>query len=324
MALLEVENLSIAVAGETRWLPVVDDCSFSVDEKQTLGIVGESGCGKSLTAMAIMGLLEESQIRISGGNIRLNGENLLTMSARRRRQIMGHEISMIFQEPMTSLNPVYRIGDQIVEALKQHRKMSSAQYRSRALELLELVKIPDHRERANSYPHQLSGGQRQRVMIAMALSCDPKLLIADEPTTALDVTVQKEVLELMLDLQERSGTAIILISHDMGVIAETCDEVAVMYRGRIVESSTTAGLFANIQHPYTRGLLNSIPSIDSETQWLDAIPGRVPTLEENLPGCAFHPRCPYCQARCADTVPTVAHTDTKHLVRCHFAGELQL
>jgi len=202
--------------------------------------------------------------------------------------------------------------------------MSSAQYKSRALELLELVKIPNHRERFNSYPHQLSGGQRQRVMIAMALSCDPKLLIADEPTTALDVTVQKEVLELMLDLQERSGTAIILISHDMGVIAETCNEVAVMYRGRIVESSTTAGLFANIQHPYTRGLLNSIPSVDSETQWLDAIPGRVPTLEENLPGCAFHPRCPYSEARCADTVPSVAHTETNHLVRCHFAGELQL
>jgi len=324
MALLEVENLSIAVAGQTEWLSVVEDCSFSVDHNQTLGIVGESGCGKSLTAMAVMGLLEKSQVRITSGNIRFNGDNLLNMPARQRRHIMGDEMSMVFQEPMTSLNPVYRIGEQIVEALKQHRKMSSAQYRARALELLELVKIPDHHQRINSYPHQLSGGQRQRVMIAMALSCDPKLLIADEPTTALDVTVQNDVLQLMLNLQRRTGTAIILISHDMGVIAETCDQVAVMYRGRIVESSTTNELFGNIQHPYTRGLLNSIPSIDSETEWLDAIPGRVPTLEEKLPGCAFHPRCPYSETRCVDTTPEVSRTDTNHLVRCHFAGELQL
>jgi len=324
MALLEVDNLSIAVAGQSEWLSVVEECSFSVDNNQTLGIVGESGCGKSLTAMAIMGLLEKSLVRITSGKIRLNGNNLLNMPARERRQIMGDEMSMVFQEPMTSLNPVYRIGDQIVEALKQHRKMTSSQYRARALELLEMVKIPDHHQRINSYPHQLSGGQRQRVMIAMALSCDPQLLIADEPTTALDVTVQNDVLELMLNLQRRTGTAIILISHDMGVIAETCDEMAVMYRGRIVESSTTSELFGNIQHPYTRGLLNSIPSIDSETEWLDTIPGRVPTLEEKLPGCAFHPRCPYSEAQCVDTPPPVSHTDANHLVRCHFAGELRL
>jgi len=324
VALLEVENLSISIVGKSGLLPVVEDCSFSADENQTLGIVGESGCGKSLTAMAIMGLLEHSQVRVTNGEIWFDGENLLTMAARQRRGIMGNEISMIFQEPMTSLNPVYRIGDQLVESLRQHCKMTSAKYKTRALELLELVKIPDHEQRFHSYPHQLSGGQRQRVMIAMALSCDPKLLIADEPTTALDVTVQSEVLDLMLDLQRRTGTSIILISHDMGVIAETCNEVAVMYRGRIVEFAKTAELFGNIQHPYTRGLLNSIPAIDSDTEWLDAIPGKVPTLEENLPGCAFHPRCSYSQVLCADSQPVVVESNENHLVRCHYAGELEL
>jgi len=324
MAVLEVENLSIAVAGQSEWLPVVEACSFSVDNNQTLGIVGESGCGKSLTAMAIMGLLEKSQVKVTSGSVLLDGENLLDMSANGRRRIMGDTMSMIFQEPMTSLNPVYRIGDQIVEALKQHRKMTSTEYRMRALELLELVKIPDHHQRINSYPHQLSGGQRQRVMIAMALCCDPKLLIADEPTTALDVTVQNEVLELMLDLQRRTGTAIILISHDMGVIAQTCDAVAVMYRGRIVESSTTEDLFGNVLHPYTRGLLNSIPAIDSETEWLDSIPGQVPMIEEKLSGCAFHPRCAFSQAKCTDTLPKALIMNRNHMARCHFAGELEL
>ena len=323
MALLEVENLSIAVAGASKWIPVVEDCSFSVEERQTLGVVGESGCGKSLTAMAIMGLLEESQVRVTAGKIVFDNENLLNLPPNQRRKIMGDKMSMIFQEPMTSLNPVYRIGDQIVEAIKQHRKMSAAQYRTRALELLKLVKIPNHTQRIDSYPHQLSGGQRQRVMIAMALSCEPKLLIADEPTTALDVTVQKEVLQLMLDLQDRTGTAIVLISHDLGVIAETCNEVAVMYRGRIVESSTTKELFGNIQHPYTHGLLKSIPSIDAEAEWLDAIPGRVPTLEENLAGCAFHPRCPHAQSECTDTQPSALCTKSDYVVRCHFVGKLE-
>ncbi|MFK7856369.1 MAG: ABC transporter ATP-binding protein [Granulosicoccus sp.] len=324
MALLDVEDLSIAITGKTGLLSVVEKCSFAIDLNQTLGIVGESGCGKSLTAMAIMGLLEGSQVKITNGSIWFEGENLLNISIRQRRRIMGDKMAMIFQEPMTSLNPVYRIGDQIVEALKQHRSMTASQYRKRALELLDLVRIPDHKQRVNSYPHQLSGGQRQRVMIAMALSCEPKLIIADEPTTALDVTVQNEVLELMLDLQRRTGTAIILISHDMGVIAKTCDHVAVMYRGRIVEKSATTELFANIQHPYTRGLLNSIPAIDSETEWLDAIPGRVPTLEEEINGCAFHPRCTHAQVQCANTEPTACVLDNNHLVRCHFAGELGL
>jgi oligopeptide/dipeptide ABC transporter ATP-binding protein len=324
MPLLEVNNLSIAINAKSRLLPVVQDCSFTVNENETLGIVGESGCGKSLTALAIMGLLEGSQVRITGGSIHFDGQDLLHMSPISRRRIMGDQMAMVFQEPMTSLNPVYRIGDQIIEALKEHRKMSANAYRSRALQLLELVKIPDHEQRINSYPHQLSGGQRQRVMIAMALACDPKLIIADEPTTALDVTVQKEVLDLMLDLQRTTGTSIILISHDLGIISQICDKVAVMYRGRIVESAETTELFANILHPYTRGLLNSLPSIDSDTEWLDAIPGRVPTIEEPLEGCAFHPRCAFAKTQCSTTQPVLLSLKGQHLSRCHFVGELPL
>ena len=214
-----------------------------------LGIVGESGCGKSLTALAIMGLLGGTTVRITGGSIRFDGMDLLTLSERERRSIMGNQMAMIFQEPMTSLNPVYRIGDQIIENIRQHQKMTKAQARDRVVELLSLVRIPNPSERVDSFPHQMSGGQRQRVMIAMALSCDPKLLIADEPTTALDVTVQKEVLDLMADLQTRMGTAIVLISHDLGVISETSDKVAVMYRGRVAEAAETESLFLRIGPP---------------------------------------------------------------------------
>lgn len=321
VALLEVENLSIAVAAQGKLLPVVRNSSFELDENDTLGIVGESGCGKSLTALAIMGLLEGSQIRITSGSIHFNGQNLLKLSPKQRRSIMGNQMAMIFQEPMTSLNPVYRVGDQIIEMLLQHRDLTKSQAKLRALELLELVKIPVPEQRIESYPHQLSGGQRQRVMIAMALACEPKLLIADEPTTALDVTVQKEVLDLMLDLQRRTGTAIVLISHDLGVISETCHQVAVMYRGAVVETAPTAELFSNISHPYTRGLLQSIPSIDDDCEWLKAIPGRVPTIETQLQGCAFHPRCAVAQQRCAEEEPAAVEVRSNHLARCHFAGE---
>lgn len=324
MALLTVNNLSIAISHRSGLLPVVENVSFELNENETLGIVGESGCGKSLTALAIMGLLQGSQVRITTGSIVFDGQNLLEMPDNERRQIMGDKMAMVFQEPMTSLNPVYRIGDQIIEALQQHRSKSAVEHRSRALQLLEMVKIPEPEQRINSYPHQLSGGQRQRVMIAIALACDPKLIIADEPTTALDVTVQKEVLDLMLDLQRTTGTSIILISHDLGVVAQTCDKVAVMYRGRIVESAPTKELFANILHPYTRGLLNSIPSVDTDIEWLDAIPGRVPTLEEELSGCAFHPRCSFAQAICAEALPELATMNSQHAARCHYAGELEL
>jgi oligopeptide/dipeptide ABC transporter ATP-binding protein len=322
MALLEVENLEIAVSAGGKLVPVVQAVSFEVDEGETLGIVGESGCGKSLTSLAIMGLLGGSAVRITGGTIRFDGMNLLTLGAQERRAIMGNRMAMIFQEPMTSLNPVYRIGDQIAEGLRQHQKMSRAQARDRAIELLTLVRIPNPSERIDSFPHQMSGGQRQRVMIAMALSCDPKLLIADEPTTALDVTVQKEVLDLMADLQTRMGTAIVLISHDLGVIAETCDKVAVMYRGRVAEAAATADLFAELAHPYTRGLLNSIPVVDRDVEWLQAIPGRVPTLEEELTGCAFHPRCAQAADVCATTTPETTTFKPGHFVQCHFAGKV--
>lgn len=324
MALLEINNLSIAIASKRELLPVVQDISFTIEEGQTLGIVGESGCGKSLTALAIMGLLQGTQVRITEGSINIDGNELLTLSAKSRRGYIGNEMAMIFQEPMTSLNPVYRVGDQIIEALRQHRKITKASARHRVLELLEMVKIPDVSNRIDCFPHQLSGGQRQRVMIAMALACEPRLLIADEPTTALDVTVQKEVLELMLDLQQRTGTAIMLISHDLGVIAETCDQVAVMYRGRIVESAPTVKLFSNIGHPYTQGLLDSIPTVETDSEWLKAIPGRVPTLDEPLVGCAFHPRCGHAQDDCRNSTPASSLLEQDHAVQCHFTGSLDL
>ena len=322
MALLEVNSLEIAVAKQGKLLPVVQDCSMTLDENQTLGIVGESGCGKSLTALAIMGLLDSKQIRITSGSISFNGQNLLTLSGKQRRHIMGDQMAMNFQEPMTSLNPVYKVGDQIVEMLLQHRSMTKSAARARAIELLDMVKIPAPQQRVFSYPHQLSGGQRQRVMIAMGLACEPKLLIADEPTTALDVTVQKEVLDLMLELQRSTGTAIILISHDLGVISQTCDIVSVMYRGRVVETAPKARLFDNINHPYTRGLLNSIPSVDDETEWLEAIPGRVPGLETELQGCAFHPRCAHAQQQCTIDDPPAVQISSEHVALCHFAGKI--
>ena len=321
MALLEVDNLSIAVNKAGTLLPVVQDVSFAVEAGRTLGIVGESGCGKSLTSLAIMGLLEGTQVRITGGAIFFDGRDLVRLSARERRAIMGDQMAMIFQEPMTSLNPVYRIGDQIVEALLQHRGMGRRSAMERAAELLALVLIPDPAGRLKSYPHQLSGGMRQRVMIAMALACDPALLIADEPTTALDVTVQAQILELLVDLQERTGMGLVLISHDLGVIAETCQTVAVMYRGRIVEAASAAGLFANPRHPYTRGLMNSIPDADSDVDVLEAIPGRVPTIDEQISGCAFQPRCPRAEHRCTVETPETAPYPDGRIALCHFPHE---
>lgn len=320
MALLEVTDLDIAVVSSGKLLPVVRGISFNVDRKQTLGIVGESGCGKSLTALAIMGLLEDTPVRLTNGSIQFDGKELTTLSSKDRRAIMGSQMAMIFQEPMTSLNPVYRIGDQLIESLRQHRQMTKSQARDRAIELLEVVQIPEPERRVNNFPHQMSGGQRQRVMIAMAIACDPLLLIADEPTTALDVTVQKGVLNLMLKLQQRMSSAIILISHDLGVIAETCDQVAVMYRGKIVESAPTNTLFSNVLHPYTHGLLNSIPVIDRDVDWLEAIPGRVPTIDEHLSGCAFHPRCPIAADLCRSHDPEEQTINSDHNFRCHFAN----
>lgn len=320
--LLRVEQLNIAIKNGNQLQPVVRNISFDLQSHETLGIVGESGSGKSLTALAIMGLLSDTPIRVTGGHIWFKGTDLLQQSQAQRRAIMGDEMAMIFQEPMTSLNPVYRIGDQIIEVIKHHQRSSTNSARQRALELLDMVKIPDAHHRIDQYPHQLSGGQRQRIMIAMALACDPHLLIADEPTTALDVTVQKEVLDLMAELQSATGTAIILISHDLGVIAQNCDSVAVMYCGEIVESSPTKVLFDRLGHPYTRGLINSIPPIDDDIEWLEAIPGQVPQLDAMPSGCPFQPRCSYAQDICKQVPPTTM-LDDEHEVRCHFASQIQ-
>ena len=321
MSLLSVDNLHISLAGEKKLLPIVQGISFELQANQTLGIVGESGCGKSVSALAIMGLLQESQVTVTGGSVMFDGQDVLKLTPHQRRSIMGDKMAMIFQEPMTSLNPVYRIGDQIIEMLRQHRNIARAEARKRTIELLDMVRIPEPSARMDVYPHQLSGGQRQRVMIAMALACEPQLLIADEPTTALDVTVQKEVLELIADLQHRTGTAILLISHDLGVVANTCDRVAVMYRGRIVESAPVELLFTRIGHPYTLGLLGSIPSVDHDVEWLAAIPGKVPMLEEQLSGCAFHPRCGFSKDNCRSQSPSQRMLSTEHQVLCHYAGE---
>jgi len=321
-SLLRVENLNIAIQNKRRLQPVVRDLSFELDSHETLGIVGESGSGKSLTALAIMGLLAGTPIRITSGHIWFNGQDLLQQSPTQRRAIMGNAMAMIFQEPMTSLNPVYRVGDQIIEAIKQHQPISESKARRRAMDLLDMVKIPDSANRIDHYPHQLSGGQRQRVMIAMALSCNPLLLIADEPTTALDVTVQKDVLDLMAELQKSTGTAIILISHDLGVIAQTCDCVAVMYCGQIVEAAPVKQLFDRLGHPYTQGLIDSIPSITNNIEWLSAIPGQVPPLDSLPPGCPFKPRCQYARDICAQ-VPSEIFLDKEDHVRCHLASELQ-
>ncbi len=316
MALLDVRNLSIHVGRH----PVVENISFRVDDGQTLGIVGESGCGKSLTALAIMGLLQGTQVRITAGSIAFEGKNLVDMTASQRRQLMGRRMAMIFQEPMTSLNPVYRVGDQIAEMILQHESISRAAAAVRAAELLKLVRIPDPQGHVRSYPHQLSGGMRQRVMIAIALACNPALLIADEPTTALDVTVQAQILDLLVELQARTGMAIILISHDLGVIAENCRSVAVMYRGRIVEAASTGELFAAARHPYSRGLMASIPDALTDVDFLEAIPGRVPMIDETIDGCAFHPRCSQVRDRCLRIRPETV-MDGHHAVQCHYPLE---
>lgn len=315
MALLEVNNLSIAV-GKT---PVVSKVSFDVERGETLGIVGESGCGKSLTALAIMGLMSGTQVRITSGSINFDGRDLLAMKDKERRKIMGSGMAMIFQEPMTSLNPVYKVGEQIMEMVLQHESLSKNAAEARAIELLRLVRIPDPESRIYAYPHQMSGGMRQRVVIAMALACNPDLLIADEPTTALDVTVQAQILYLLQDLQEEVGMGMIMISHDLGVIAENCQSVAVMYRGRIVESASTEDLFVEAWHPYTRGLMDSIPDVQKDVEVLAAIPGRVPTIDEVIKGCAFHPRCSKTTDLCIQKQPE-RQQQAGHGVVCHHSG----
>jgi peptide/nickel transport system ATP-binding protein len=318
MALLEVTDLRTHFRTDDGIVRAVDGVSFEVEKGKTLGIVGESGSGKSVTCLTIMGL-NAKRNTISSGQAVFKGEDLLSMPKRRLRDIRGNDIAMIFQDPMTSLNPVHTIGRQLVEAIKLHRDTTSRQARARALELLKAVGIPRAERRMDDYPHQFSGGMRQRVMIAMALLNDPDLLIADEPTTALDVTTQAQILELMNRLQREFGSAIIIITHDLGVVAETADDVVVMYAARIVERAPVNNLFNRPHMPYTWGLLGSLPRLDADTERLTQIPGQPPSLLNPPRGCRFHPRCPYVMNVCKEQEPELRpiSDDPGHLQACH-------
>ncbi|MCA1526313.1 ABC transporter ATP-binding protein [Bradyrhizobium yuanmingense] len=314
--LIEIKDLRIRFHGDDgRITHAVDSVDLSVANGATLGLVGESGCGKSVTSLAIMGLLPKQSAEISGA-IRFDGFDLLTTPDQTLRDLRGDRLAMIFQEPMTSLNPSFTIGDQIIETILRHRGGSRRSARDRAIELLRRVHIPSPERRIDDYPHKLSGGMRQRVMIAMALACDPRLLIADEPTTALDVTLQAQILELMRELKAASGAAIILITHDLGVVAEVCDEVAVMYAGEIVERALVDELFSAPQHPYTVGLLGSIPRLDHRAEQLATIEGMVPNMAQPPAGCRFAARCPFVLDACTKVPPPLVEVGDGHLSRC--------
>jgi len=325
-AILQVRDLRTQFDTLEGVVRAVDGVSFDLARGETLGIVGESGCGKSVTAMSILRLIPPETGRIASGSIRFEGEELTTLSEEQMKRLRGHRISMIFQEPMTSLNPVLTVGTQIAENVVRHMGVSKKVARERACEMLDLVRIADPRRRLDEYPHQLSGGMRQRVMIAMALSCDPQVLIADEPTTALDVTIQAQILDLMLDLKEKTGTAIVLITHDLGVIAETAQRVVVMYAGRQVEEAPVEALFDNPLHPYTRGLMRAIPRLDVDAEEggrrprLQEIPGLVPRLTQPIIGCAFAARCELATDRCRTTAPPIVDAGGGHIVACWETG----
>jgi peptide/nickel transport system ATP-binding protein len=322
MALLEVDNLQTHFRTPDGVNRAVDGVSFNVEAGETLAVVGESGCGKSVTAMSILRLIPEPPGRIAGA-IRFQGTDLLQLSEPEMRRIRGNEISMIFQEPMTSLNPVLTVGRQIGETLTLHQGLSGRAAEAKAVEMLDLVGIPEAKRRVREFPHQLSGGMRQRVMIAMALACNPKLLIADEPTTALDVTIQAQILDLMRDLKRRVGAAIVLITHDLGVVAEVAERVVVMYAGRKVEEAPVGPLFRSPRHPYTQGLLGAVPKLGSslhgtETR-LSEIPGLVPSLKAKLEGCVFASRCPQANDFCRAAAPALEQKAPGHWVACHYA-----
>ena len=316
---LAVEGLRTVFRTGAGAFPAVDGVSFAVHPGKTLAIVGESGSGKSVTALSIMRLIPDPPGRTVAGTVRFQDEELLSKSRAEIEDIRGARMSMIFQEPMTSLNPVHRVGHQITESLRRHKNMSAAAARERAVEMLRLVRIPSPEIRVDEFPHQLSGGMRQRIMIAMALACDPALLIADEPTTALDVTIQAQILDLMRDLQRRLGTSIILITHNLGVVAEAADDVAVMYAGRIVESGPVESLFADAQHPYTLGLIASLPRLDDDVERLATIPGTVPHPAHWPAGCRFSPRCALATETCRTQAPPLVEIATRHAVACWHA-----
>jgi len=319
--LLEVRDLRTHFFTQDGITRAVDGVSLTVMPGETLGVVGESGCGKSVTALSVLRLLPERLARIVGGEILFEGTDLLKLDEKAMRELRGNRIAMIFQEPMTSLNPVFTVGFQITEAIRIHEKLSAGAARERAVEMLRLVKIPDPERRLKDYPHQFSGGMRQRVMIAMALVCRPKLLIADEPTTALDVTIQAQILKLMVELKQRTGAAIVLITHDLGVVAETCERVAVMYAGRKVEEAPVQVLFDAPAHPYTRGLMASKPRLGGAdgTARLTELPGLVPSLREPIVGCSFAPRCAWASERCRQEAPSLRSVGQRHEVACHEA-----
>jgi peptide/nickel transport system ATP-binding protein/oligopeptide transport system ATP-binding protein len=313
--ILDIRNLTTAFATRNGEVKPVDGVSLTVTRGKTLGIVGESGSGKSMLSLSIMGLIPPSG-RIAGGEVMLEGTDLTKLSRNAMREVRGNRIAMIFQEPMTSLNPVHTVGFQIVEALRAHRKLSDRAAREEAIEALNKVRMPAPQQRFDEYPHQLSGGMRQRVMIAMALACRPALLIADEPTTALDVTIQAQILDLLQDLQAETGMAIILITHDLGVVAQIADDVAVMYAGRIVEHAPVADIFSDAQHPYTIGLMGSMPRLETDVDRLVAVGGMVPPLFRLPSGCRFNSRCPFTEASCHTQQPDLAEIGTAHTVAC--------
>ncbi len=314
---LSVENLALRFKGAPA--NIIDGISFAVRPGETLCIVGESGCGKSVTALSLMGLLPRSVARIMSGTAMFGDRDLLTLSQRDMAGLRGNTISMIFQEPMTSLNPSYRIGDQIAEVVLRHRKVTRTEARQRARQMLDRVKIPAAASRLDDYPHELSGGMRQRVMIAMALANDPAVLIADEPTTALDVTIQAQIIDLIEELQTETGTALIMITHDLGVVAEIADRVCVMYAGHIVEDGPVEAIFDDPQHPYTIGLMSSVPSVGPRSGRLATIGGMVPAIDQMPSGCRFQPRCPFAQANCAAASPPLEGSGPNHRAACHYA-----
>jgi peptide/nickel transport system ATP-binding protein/oligopeptide transport system ATP-binding protein len=325
-ALLEVLDLRTYFRSDEGVAKAVDGVSYRLLEGETLGLVGESGCGKSVTALSILRLIPDPPGRIVGGRVVFEGRDLLGLDEREMRRVRGNDVAMIFQEPMTALNPVFTVGDQIAETVRLHQGLGKEAARARAVEMLALVGIPSPEQRVDEYPHQMSGGMRQRVMIAMAMSCDPRLLIADEPTTALDVTVQAQILELIRDLQGRTGMSVLLITHDLGVIAETADHVAVMYAGKVVEYASAEALFETPRHPYTIGLFRSLPDLARPGERLHAIQGTVPSAFHFPSGCRFRTRCPLARERCAAVEPpleAVPGSGAVHTAACHFLEEAQ-
>ncbi|MBU6998832.1 MAG: ABC transporter ATP-binding protein [Theionarchaea archaeon] len=316
MSLLEVKNLKTQFFTDDGIVKAVDDVSFTIGKEETFGLVGESGCGKSVTALSIIRLISWPPGKIVGGQVLLEGEDLLEKTEEQMQRIRGCKISMIFQEPMTSLDPVFTVGNEIMEVIELHQGLEKEEARQKATEMLHVVGIPDPERRMKEYPHQLSGGMRQRVMIAMALSCNPKLLIADEPTTALDVTIQAQILRLMDKLKQDFSASVLLITHDLGVIAQQCNNVAVMYAGEIVEYGSVEAIFDNPLHPYTVGLYQAIPRLDADTERLRIIEGTVPNLIQIPSGCRFHPRCSHATEVCAREQPRLVERENNHYTRC--------